>query len=181
VTGGRLVRRHSAAALLLSLLLLVPGCSRIRVETQRLAPADFTRFETWDWAPQDAAQGSPYAERIRDAIRRNLTPRGFRFRPGGGDFLIAFGGFTENVLQSGWAKKEPDELGSGIYAEAYGRRQGVLSIEIIDPATRKPVWRGTARVSLVLNSPSEKMERIDRAVYRILKRMPVLGERAGRE
>ena len=73
--------RWPAAALI---ALLTAGCAPLRVSSYQWPGADFARYRTFTWGPQDRlSTGDPrldnnqiFRERVQRAVERELTPRG---------------------------------------------------------------------------------------------------------
>jgi len=58
-------------------------------------------------------------------------------------------------------------------AQVYEYKEGTLVIDIVDPAARKLIWRGSAQAELNRNpSTEEKKRKADEAVKKIFEQFP---------
>lgn len=141
--------------------------------------ADFSRYETYDWIEQKKRpEGSPLAvggaidTKIRNAIDRHLTARGFRpaidQEP---DFLISFDGAMEQVTA---IEANRRQIAAGISWVVEGDintyRTGTLIIAVSDAGTGRSVWSAWTRSKI--KDPQNPDKQIDRAVKRLLNRFP---------
>ena len=167
--------------------LLLAGCSSVSVTRDYDASADFSNLKTFAW--QHAMQpetGNPRIdndlmdERVRRAVNAELAEKGFRPVPKDeADFLIAY--FVEYKQRIGGSSVS---MSAG--RSSYGRYGGVgynttvsdyteghLTIDIIDPASDRNIWRGVGRRTTYEGSSPKKMTKIvNTSDSRILAKFP---------
>ncbi len=167
--------------------LLLAGCSSVSVSRDYDDSANFSSLKTYAW--QHAAQpktGNPRIdndlmdERIRSAVDAQLAAKGFLLvEKTNADCLVAY--FVEYKQRIGGSS-----VSFGMGTGGYGRYGGVgyntsvsdydeghLTIDIIDPASGKNIWRGVGRRSTYEGSNPKKMTKvINTSVSRILGKFP---------
>lgn len=84
----------------LAAMVWLSACSTLQVRSGHDASFDFSRLQSWDWAPGggrlQTAASARTSERIRldglvrEHVIRHLTRKGFVQQPGGGNFLLAW-------------------------------------------------------------------------------------------
>ena len=166
---------------------LLAGCNPIYVDQDYDPSVDFSRYKTFSWMeipeadPQNASEArqtsSLEAKRVRSAVARELTAKGYEELVQGGDILIVFylGGkeYTEikqtaYTLGDVWAGSR---VGGGVSGTDV--TQGTLIIDIVDGAKKELVWRGTAENAHKSETSQEKLnETLDKAITKILEKYP---------
>jgi hypothetical protein len=172
---------------LAALVFLLAGCSSVSVTRDYDASADFSILKTFAW--QHATQpeiGNPRIdndlmdERVRSAVDALLAENGFVLVPKEeADFLVAY--FVEYKQRIG-SSSVSMSAGRGSYGRYGGvgyntsvsdYDEGYLTIDIIDPASGRNVWRGVGRRTTYEGSSPKKMTKIvNTAVSRILGKFP---------
>lgn len=167
--------------------LLLAGCSSVSVTRDYDASADFSILKTFAW--QHATQpeiGNPRIdndlmdERVRRAVDVQLAEKGFKAVPKEeADFLVAY--FVDYKQRIGGSSVSMS-AGRGSYGRYGGvgysssvsdYEEGYLTIDIIDPASEKNVWRGVGRRTTYEGSSPEKMTKIiNTSVSSILAKFP---------
>lgn len=174
--------RLTGLALAIGLATLAGCGSGLRVETDwNPERADAMRgWRTWAWLDtHDADQ--PYDDlddvRIREAITRQLTRRGFSLAPAGqpADFLVAHQLAIEEELvvqdayHAGW-------WSGPWYGPTYVDEvhTGVLVVDLVDPATRELVWRGVAEAPALArrDGPEERRALVTEAIDEMFAELP---------
>jgi len=177
-----------AALLLVALVALGSGCSRVSVRTMADPQIDFTRYATFAFAP-DA--GKPpldappprhlaiikeprYHASLQEVIGSTLVEKGFTpVRPGiDPDFLIAY-----HTVVRDQADVVPPLYGVGwrghVYRTSPGYvrwyKEGTLVIDIVDTADNQLVWRGVGVGAMRDMHPGTPMTE---AVQEILEQFP---------
>lgn len=172
------LRAFTATALGLS------GCSGISTSTDFDPQTDFSRVRTWDWFPAaktaDDSVMSLMNVRIERAVEDTLVSKGLS-RAQTPDVHVAY---------RAWVAKRFDTVpASGASASyAYGWRrtfvvnggtevreydEGTLVLDVIDPATKTLLWRGTAKSAADASaSPETRDAKIREAVARLLESFP---------
>lgn len=163
------------------------GCSSISVSRDYDTTADFSGLKTFAWQhaeqPETGDQridNDLHDERIRKAVDEALSAKGFhRTDLADADFLVAYFMEYQRKLSSG-------SVSVGLGGGSYGRHGGVgystgvseydqtsLTIDLIDPAREKMIWRGVGSRSAYEGSSPEKTTGIVNAsVAKILKKFP---------
>lgn len=162
------------------------ACSTLRVSTDYDPQADFARYHTYAWLPEEPGPtGSPRLdspllhERIRKAVDRALEAKGFQ-RTENPDFLVRFDLTSQRKL-------DVDTYNAGFY-RGYGYwmslpqteireyEEGSLVIDVIDREEKKVVWRGIGqrrlRSSGTDEDPEELQKRADAVAAAVLADFP---------
>jgi len=164
----------------LVLFAFLVSCSSISVNQDYDSSFDFSQLKTFGFlpVPEDAGLDQLSANRIGDAITKELQAKGYSVGGQDADFGVAlhFGQNTKTDIQSwgygygawrGWG-------GGNIDVTQY--EQGTLIIDFIDMKEKKLVWRGTGQGALSDNpSPEQKTKNVNTAVAKILAQFPPTG------
>ncbi len=145
---------------------LLAACSSVSVRTQYDANRDFTRYQTFVWAPEPTGPGSfgspQFRARLEQAVERTLEAKGLRRAPPGTepDVRLTYHArqrTERDVWVSSWGNGVVPTLDSDWGYPGYGWDEppmdvrdyevGTLVLEVIDARTGRLVWRGTARAS----------------------------------
>jgi len=164
--------------------MLVAGCATMKAGSHIERGAEFTHYQTWEWAPpEERPTGDPrldnnpmFEVHLRSAVEHQLSGRGYVRTPlaGAPDLRARYRvNFSKTVEISG----RTGSVGScsrDCEPEAYAYEQGTLVIDLVDTQTNKVVWSGWSRDTMegVIDN-QERMERkIDRVVAAIFERIP---------
>jgi hypothetical protein len=164
--------------------MLVAGCATMKAGSHIERGAEFTHYQTWEWAPpEERPTGDPrldnnpmFEVHLRSAVEHQLSGRGYVRTPlaGAPDLRARYRvNFSKTVEISG----RTGSVGScsrDCEPEAYAYEQGTLVIDLVDTQTSKVVWSGWSRDTMegVIDN-QERMERkIDRVVAAIFERIP---------
>ena len=170
---------YSIVAMMLLTVLLYTGCSTISVNQDYDPAYDFTKLKTFGFIPipADAGIDQLNAERLGEAIKTNLTAKGFTLSEKA-DFGVAlfFSKSTKTSIESygyGYGYGYRGYGGMGGYTDVHQYDEGTLVIDFIDLAENKLVWRGFGS-GVVSTNPSveERTENINNAVREILVQFP---------
>ncbi|MBS1212315.1 MAG: Phosphonate transporter phosphate-binding periplasmic component [Proteobacteria bacterium] len=158
---------------------------------------NFAKLHTFGWMP-DAKTGSGdvlietdtlLRQRVQDAVEQGLILHGYRKQLQEGtppDFWVTFHAALKRKVEVvtyggyygyGWWGYPWGYMGGGMWPQAYTRDydERVIVLDILDPATRKLLWRATARDTLDEDAtPQEKAHRIGQAVRQMLAGFPPL-------
>jgi uncharacterized protein DUF4136 len=186
-TWQALYRRRRARRLLIALLLgaIVVGCAKkptLHVSAERSTATDFSAYRTYTWAnpPPEPSLERPRTGRdlmdwrIRTIIENQLAAKGYdEVSSGQADLVITYhldlhDAHTDSV-QDYIAYRESGGDEGMQEAYVYGYQTGTFIIEVIDAATRRLVWRGSA--GAVIN-PERQPDRVREAVLRLMERFP---------
>jgi hypothetical protein len=166
-----------------ALLLALSACSGISVSQDYDLQADFSALKTYAWHTPPAGPAlidSLTSQRIVQAVNDELSARGFRKVDGGTpDFLVHT---IASVNQRIEATPTTMTMGYGYRGGHVGYTtgteirtydEGTLILDVIAPATKQLLWRGTAKATVHATSTPEKREaRIREAVALILESFP---------
>jgi hypothetical protein len=172
------------------------GCSTMVVSHDYDPDADFARLKSYGWIPEPRKpSGDPridhntlLEERIEKAVETQLNAKGYVKKASGTpDFWLAFYVTLDRktsvtMLNSyygygpgwGWGLRYG---GYGAYglpsAYAYEYDEGTLILDVVEPATRRLLWRGYATDEVNLSQgPKADEKQINEAVRRLLERFP---------
>jgi len=182
-----------------ALLVLLTGCSTVRVTSEHDEEYDFTKTKTYRWV--DGPQGSLgdahipdkfFDPIIRDAAdaelkEQDLSPAAEGTSP---DLEIAYYLKLEERLDIDipGATDEPEFSGGFVFSKGngwsyeernpdiiyYGYDKGTLTIILFDAKTGNRVWRGILKTKVYRARPAEeKEEKIRAAVEKLFTRYPV--------
>lgn len=191
--------RRRSAALAAGWLLavgLAGGCASMQVTTDYDPEADFADLASYAWKPGPQPEtGDPRLdnrlldERIRRAIEHALKAKGYeKTTVDQADFLVGYHAAIEGKLDVqtmndyygygygwGWNYGMGPAGGYRGAPETHVRKfdEGMLIIDISDPATEKLIWRGSGQGELDdSRSPPQRERQVHEAVDEILKRFP---------
>ena len=156
-----------AFATLLAALLVACATTSIRVRSESDSSANFSSYRTYAWAPQAKDRSGDFGidDIIRSEVESQLALRGYEPAASG----------TADVLVDYHAAVETE---TALRGAGYGRsrtvryEKGTLTLEILDPAGQKVLWRGSARDALNLRRGQRYGARIPEAVQLILSKLP---------
>ena len=164
--------------------MLVAGCATMKAGSHIERGAEFTHYQTWEWAPpEERPTGDPrldnnpmFERHLRSAVERQLAGKGYvRTALAGPPDLRAqyHVNFGRTVEISGGAAS-PGACARDCEPEAYAYEQGTLVVDLVDARTNKVVWSGWSRDNMDGNIDTQpRMEReIDRVVAAMFERIP---------
>lgn len=172
-------------------MLILAGCTTLRVSTDYDPEADFSRLSTYDWMPApviktgdpEVTYNSLIESRIQGSVNEILQARGYRQGTESPDFFLAY---HVNI-----DKKESVTYINDLYG--YGRgwgysggwtyprtevmvteyKQGTLILDIVQASNKQLIWRGVATDDVyVEDTPEEKEQKIRNAVAEMLAQFP---------
>ena len=172
-----------AGTLAITVVVLLNGCSSMRITSDYDPQTNFAGLRTFDWLSREQQPtGDPRVDnslidtRIRRAVEAQLDSNGFqkrdRKKP---DFLVTYHAFLDTKLDFSRTNERSRyggrERGGQVYVRQY--EQGTLMLDVIHPTTKELMWRGIAEAVVNPYSTPEKSEKkIREAVRRILERFP---------
>lgn len=180
------------------ILLFISGCSSIEVTSDYDPAVTFSEFQSYQWiADVPKKTGDPRIDnnsllqnRVTTAVDRELALKGFqKVNSGNADFLVTYHVTldkqteiqtinTYNNYGSGWGWRYgrnyyPGPGFSRNETYVYTYDQGSLIIDIVKPASRELIWRGSATDEVNFsNSPEKKQQKINEAVEKLLEKFP---------
>lgn len=162
------------------------GCAPLRVNAYQWPGADFGRYRTFTWGPEDRlSTGDPrldnneiFRGRVQRAVERELVPRGWeRANGAAADVVVHVHAHIDqriesNTIDRDLAACEPGGCGPRVY------EAGTLLLDLVDARTKRVAWRGWAEGSLdaVIDDQELLEQTIDEAVAKILARLPLGAE-----
>ena len=173
----------------IGLCCFLTGCESMQVSADFRRNFRFTSVETYAWLPDPPGHaGDPVLHndlidgRVRDAVDRELQGMGYRKVPGDeADIHITY--YLSLDRRVSWQMVSHAYQYQGGFSERHTTQttlreseQGTLLIDMLEPGTRRLVWRGTAQARVRRDSDPERREqRINDAVERILAQFPPAG------
>ncbi len=170
-------RYASQAALLLSVGLLLGGCSSISVYAEANPALSMPPASSFAWGestlPGDAfpTLSSELVEgRIHAAVEREMTTRGFRASSDGNapllvDFHLAtrqqFQTVTTYHEESRWEERQD-----------FSYTEGTLVVDILRASDGALIWRGWATGVVEQGSPERAQSRLDEAIRKMFEKLP---------
>jgi len=168
-------------------LIALISCAPIYVNSDYDPSVDFSGFRTYDWIPGPQGKtgnrriDNPIVDsRIRMAVENQLREQGFvKKTNGSADFWVGYHAAVQSKLDVntidtyyGYGRR----WGGGVVVtetQVYEYDEGTLVIDIVDPKTRKLVWRGSAQAEVnISKKPEKRQERVNKAVRMILNQFP---------
>jgi hypothetical protein len=174
--------------LVLGLLAILAACtSSPDITTDYDHAVDFSRFHTFAFEPKLATDSAGYSslttQRIRAAVQREMTARGYVYDEANPDLLVNFAGKQEDKVQ---VTQTPVPMGyygyrAGFYHPWPGYAmdtrvdqytEGTLNIDLIDRARQQMVWEGVAigRITQAMKDAPEQT--INDTVAQIFAKYP---------
>jgi hypothetical protein len=175
-----------------ALIVLVIGCSSIKVRTDFDELVSFRDFRTYSWIDnQSDLQGDPAVDspltgrRIQNAVDSELIRRGYRRTDTGTpDFYIAYSVLSSrrtDITSTGdpyghryyMGYRSSRYHGMGVDVQTNHWVESTIVLDVIDTSTHEVVWRGWATTDLDENpSPDRVSYYVERAIARILDEFP---------
>ena len=157
----------------LVLFVAAMGCTNASVKTDFDPSRDFTTFQTYSW--MELPLGTTYDatgklhDHIQKTIDDELKANGLSLVADSPDLVVMYYGNKSSKValsQSQYQNKSPMS-GTMPYDE------GTLVVDLIDPASDKIVWRGTAEgIMPEASNLDDKFKFIDKGVADMFKKYP---------
>jgi hypothetical protein len=172
-------------AALAAAVLALTGCASMRVSSYLERENDFARYRTYSWALAEALEtGDPrldnnpfFHERIQVDVEKELAARGFEKTASGvPDVQVHYHASIRQRVDVNDVDREDGYCRDEESCRPYVYEAGTLLIDFVDTRTHKMVWLGWAEdtVDAVIDNQRLLEQRIDKAVTRILQRLPRL-------
>lgn len=160
------------------------ACTQFKIRTDYDSAADFRALRTYAWRPErplpsgDARfDNSLIDAQVRAAVERVLTAKGYAKEPSARpDFLVGYHAVVKSKTDVQTIDRTYGYRGVGfgdprLHVRTYD--EGTLLIDVVDPATMKLLWRGSATgVVREKTAPEKREQRINDAVAEILEKFP---------
>jgi hypothetical protein len=137
--------------------------------------ANFSQYKTYSWAKVDTPDPL-WNDRVKEAVDRALTAKGWSQVPSGGDVSVVAVGTTH---QKPTLRTFYDGFGGGwqwggfadatTYVENY--TEGTLVVDLFDSASKKLIWRGSA-TDVLSGKPEKDEKKVDKAVAKMFDHFP---------
>ena len=178
--------------LLASIMLTLAGCAPITVTRTYDTSTNFSNLKTFDWMPNATISVNDprvidhvVESNIKNAVLNELSKKGYKkISDGEPDFYIAYhaslkektrdvtltnyygySGYPETWAY--WSGPSSTETYTVTFDE------GMVVLDFVDPATKQPIWRGTAQAEVTLtDQPEQKRDRTNKAINKILAKFP---------
>ncbi|SLM48933.1 conserved protein of unknown function [Nitrospira japonica] len=176
--GNRLVLRITAVCVGL-LAALVSACASPKVGYDYDRGADFTAYRTYEWMPDSRSPAGDKRidndlvdARIRAAVDGQLRQKGYT-NPAAGrpDFYVSYQAAVTDMMKGASTQRYIGDRASGLYttvSDVHPYKDGALLVDIVDGATQKLVWQGTASAEI---DPALTARERDERIARVVKAM----------
>jgi Domain of unknown function (DUF4136) len=140
--------------------------------------ADFSKFKTYAWVQGTNLRDELNHERVVNAIDAQLVRKGFgKVDNANPDVLVAYHVTFERDVEFNGSSTGWGPYGIGASRRGTVRAQevvvGTLTVEMMNAATRKVVWRGIASMDIDRKANPDKREKgINKAAEKIFKNYP---------
>ena len=171
-------------------LLIVCCASMLRIRVDADPRVDLSSYHTFGFLEPLTTDKVDYSTllslRLKEATRRELEKRGYRYTQSNPDLLV---NFNVNIMQRQELRADPAPVHYGYYRYRFGLydpwpdypydiytvnyKVGTLIIDLVDAARKQLVWQGLAEghvTEKILNNPAPA---IDRSVTQIFARYPI--------
>jgi len=171
--------------------LAIAACSTLRVGSDYDRSASFANYHAFTLMQREHrdTDNPLVAQRAEDAIRQDLTAKGYRLTTNAAeaDFAVDFtiGSKERTEIDSdpypgpymgGWWGSGPGAWWGGPYwgsgVDVYQYREGTLSIDVFDAHSHRPVWHGWAKKPLTRSDMENSEQPIRNAVAAVLAKFP---------
>lgn len=162
------------------LLIVLAGCSSVRVSTDYDSKVDFSKYKTFNFSKEvdRVSLNDLNRRRLKDAITREMQTRGFQVSATPDVLVSAFvKGRTKYSAMAttnsfggpfmyyrGWGS-------SNTYVDVDKSIEGTLFIDLIDVSEKKMIWEGVAE-GLVNPRTQTREETVNNVVGMIFKNYP---------
>jgi hypothetical protein len=174
-----------AFAAILGLMFGMSACHRYEVRTVAAPDANFAGRRTFRILAVPAYTGTTALantdpmlvnsityQAIRDAIRQEFEARGYRYSPDRADLDVAYYATAQPRMDIRTFNYGYDWRGFPLaQTEVVTYEEGTVIIDVIDPVTRRLMWRGQARAAVSTN-PDDYIREIRKAVHEIVEKFP---------
>jgi hypothetical protein len=177
-----------------SLVLLLAACTTPRVRSDYDAKQAIGNYRSyvWEQAETDATAGGPAfdnpinEQRLRDAVDAQLAASGLQPAAAGAtpDSYVTLAIGTRQAIDDrerfpvrfgfGFGTWSPG-FGSSVYLSdigGYNYREGRVTLDLYDAATRKPIWHATVEQDLSYMTGDSAQKRINQLVEAMFAKFP---------
>jgi hypothetical protein len=161
------------------LLFLMNGVAMAQHVVYNYMPGtDFSKYHTYKWVdiPSNVHPNQIVNQEIRDAVNNVLAAKGFTLATcDKADLSVGYQCSVDREREwSAWGMAGGLRWGGGMAsAESSTITNGMLAVDFYDPTSQQLIWRGTAAQTLnPSGNPQKDMERLNKAVNKLLKHFP---------
>ena len=157
----------------LSLSILMSGCTVINVDYDYDAGFDFSNLSRYSWLemPVDFRVDNFSIQRVKTAIDQQMKEKGFSLTTGPDDFLLSLQGYKDTVRQSSQHTSAPRVTGGRSANEQY--QHGMFTLTIIDTKTDRRIWQGHAKGVVAPHlSTEDRVKKTNEIVAKLLTNFP---------
>jgi len=163
------------------LLLVFSGCSTLEVNVDYDEAYNFNEQKTYSINREfKDGENSLFIDRVKKAINMNLEAKNYKqITSSQADFIVTFNAKVENKTST---YTDYQMVGMGRYryggamistTSSYNYDDGTLVIDVINPKTKKIVWRGVGQAEVQQqDTPSEKQKYLNEIVTKIMEKFP---------
>jgi hypothetical protein len=162
--------------------LVVATCASMQVESYLSRDAEFGRYRSYAWAASDRlSTGDPrldnnpfFLERLRSQVDHQLAAKGFTQRETPSpDLIVHYHASVRDQIDLNGIDAEYERCETGD-CHPFAYQAGTIVLDLVDSRTNRLVWRGWATDSLegVIDNQDWLEQKVDRAVLRIMERLP---------
>ncbi|UCH85725.1 MAG: DUF4136 domain-containing protein [Candidatus Latescibacterota bacterium] len=173
------MRRLTLAVSVVAMVVVIGGCSTIKVSTDYDTDADFAQLKSYDWmkVSEENAQyemkdalGAP----IQEAVDKELTSKGMTKVSDNPDVLLVYHTGKETRIDiERWGYSYGPRVGMGGELFNYIYDIGTLVVDIVDAEKKQLLWRGAAESVLPdTPTPGQQSQLINEAVAKIFAKFP---------
>ena len=172
------------------LTLTLVACAGIETSTNYdpNAVATLSQYRTYSWLPAPQGQNTRVYNdvveaRVKQAVNQYLQARGYRLVDQNPDFKVGWHGAIDQKLDIGtmdtyygygWGPwYSPYSVGAVPQTYVREYEEGTLILDVVDAASNKLVWRGTAQAELSTDASAEdRQKKLNEAVNKIFDEFP---------
>ena len=174
------VNRNAVRIVAVALLLFLAGRGAMaqHVVYNYMPGTDFSKYHTYKWVdiPSNVHPNQIVAQEIRDAVNNALAAKGFTLATDDkADLNVGYQCSVDREREwSAWGMGGGLRWGGGMAtAQSSVITNGMLAVDFYDPTSQQLIWRGTAAETLnPSGNPQKDMERLNKAVNKLLKHFP---------
>ena len=168
------MKLRNVFALLLVALMLTPAVFAGTVSVDYDHSENFAQVKTYTWTTVSTAN-SLWDKRVKDAVDRELTARGYTQVATGGDLQLAAIEKTSiqqqyNTYYDGFGGRRWGGFAQSTTSlDSY--KVGTLIVDIFASNSKQLIWRGTGNEDLSGN-PDKNTQKLDKEVQQMFKHFP---------
>lgn len=159
-------------AFVAALLLSAPATAGITVSHD--GAADFSRHKTYAWGKGTPAARPEIEQWIRSAVDRELQAKGLSPAPEArADLIVVTVAFAQMGMATRSVYFHLDQYDVGVLrSDVIDMTDGHLLVDLVDPATQKPIWRGAIEEAMDNQDPDKIRKKIDKLTHKLFTSFP---------